>query len=672
VMLSLTAHLPEEYGVGLLEIILLLTLMAGLVQLAFGVLRFGGVVRYVSNSVIIGFTAGAGVLIALNQLKNILGIDISGAHAERSFEVLAATVRHVPETNLYALGVGVLTLLIVVLVPRIHRRLPGSLIAVVTAGVLSYLLGWHEAAMGVGRVEIVRDLEPIRGSLDIFHVPSLLISPDFGLMRDLGTGAFALALLSLIEATSISRAVAATSGQRLNFSKEFVGQGMSKIVGSFFSCFASSGSLTRTMVCFQAGGRTRMAATFSAIWTALTLLLLGPLANYIPKASLAGLLIVIAYTMVDKHRLKQAWRSGKNTRLVLVGTLVSTLVLPLEYAIFVGIILSLVIVLRVTGKTDLTQLVPRSDHGFEEVPFNRAAPSPIVTVNMEGCLYFAAAEDLDYELLRCLTPMTRVVVLRMKRLSAVGSTAMAILEHFWEILREKNIYLVVCGIEDELKNVMTNSGLREQIGEQNIFYADNKLFQSTELAHARAQSIVEREKWLAETRVGAPSSSDDRGITAAQIMSRHCIRFGQRHQLREAVWLMSEMLRETRPADPQTLFLQDREGKLAGKLSPWRLLAALGSGLNGAKVEEMNDESLGELFRKDFAEPIASIARIDCVKAEESSSLGWLLETAVEFNLQSFPVCDREGRITGLVTADDLLRGLGTALHRTKGEKRRG
>jgi hypothetical protein len=265
-----------------------------------------------------------------------------------------------------------------------------------------------------------------------------------------------------------------------------------------------------------------------------------------------------------------------------------------------------------------------------------------------------------------------VVVLRMKRLSAVGSTAMAILEHFWEILRERNIYLVVCGIEDELKEVMTNSGLRKQIGEQNIFYADNKLFQSTELALARASSIVEREKWLAETGAGAPASPDHHGITAAEIMSRRCIRFGQQHQLREAVWLMSEMLRETRTADPQPLFLQDREGKLAGKLSPWRLLAAVGSGLNGEKVEEIDDAALGELFRRDFAEPIASIARIDCVQAEESSSLAWLLETAVEFNLQSFPVCDQEGRITGLVTADDLLRGLGMALRKRVEEERHG
>ena len=137
-----------------------------------------------------------------------------------------------------------------------------------------------------------------------------------------------------------------------------------------------------------------MAAIFSAFWTALTILLFAPIANYIPKASLAGLLIVIAYTMIDKQRLIVTWKSSNQSRLVLFGTLVSTLILPLEYAVFVGVFLSIVLLLRVTGKTDLTQLVPRQDSGYDELPFNQAPESEVVTVNIEGDLYFAAAEDL--------------------------------------------------------------------------------------------------------------------------------------------------------------------------------------------------------------------------------------------------------------------------------------
>jgi anti-anti-sigma regulatory factor len=384
-------------------------------------------------------------------------------------------------------------------------------------------------------------------------------------------------------------------------------------------------------------------------------------ADYIPKAALAGILVVIAYSMVDKRRLALSWRSGGNARMVLVATLLSTLILPLEWAVFVGVFLSLVHVLRTTGKTDLTQLVPRAGSGFEEVPFNRAAESPVVTINMEGDLYFAAAEDLDYELLRCITPKTSVVVLRMKRLRAVGSTAMAMLGHFWTILRGRGIYLVVSGIEEELEGVLTRSGVRKQIGEENIFYADNKLFQSTELAMARAWSIVEMARRRSEAGAG-PAHIDRLQITAGDIMSSRFIRFGNQHQLREAVWLMSEMLQHTKSISPEPLFLQDREGKLFGELSQWRILRALSAGVDADKDAGRQDHAVGEMLRRDFVKPIETIARRDLDRLRVDAPLARLLESAVAKDMQVTPVCDPEGRIKGLVHADDLLRGLQQAM----------
>ena len=661
VILSLTAHLPEKYGVSLLEIIFLLTFLTGLIQMAFGLLKMGGIVRYVSNSVVVGFTAGAGILIAVNQLKNVLGVSLE-AHAERFHEVLLATLTMLPEANPRAVFIGLITVLIVVGLKRLNPRLPGALIGVVLAGVLSYALGWHMPGLGDARVEIVRDIQPITGQLNEFHIPQLLRHPNYELTRELGTGALALALLGLIEAASIARAVASTSGQRLNFTREFIGQGAGNVAGSFFSCFAGSGSFTRTAVCFQSGGRTRMAAIFSALWTALTLLILAGVANYIPKASLAGLLIVIAWSMIDKERLRLTWRSGQNSRLVLGGTLASTLVLPLEYAIFVGVFLAIVLLLRVTGSTDLTQLIPHPDSGFEEVPFNRAAPSEVVTVNMEGDLYFAAVEDLDYELVRCLTPRTRVVVLRMKRLRAVGSTAMAILTHYYMLLREKNIYLVVCGIEDALKKVMTGSGLRQQIGEQNIFYADNKLFQSTELALARAWSIVEMERRRAQPVAKADARAAD-VVSTESLMTRKCIRFGNQHQLREAVWLMSEMYHRSASFSAPPLFLQDTEGRLAGELRAGHILSEMARHI---RIDEEGaperDEVLGERLARSFSRPIADLAETAIPVATESDSLAELLVKLLETSGRVVPVCDSERRILGLVDEGMVMRALGQVL----------
>ncbi len=660
VILSLTAHLPQRYDLPLLEIVLLLTFLVGLIQFLFGLLRLGGIIRYVSHSVVVGFTAGAGILIAFNQVKNILGFSLEG-HPERFHEVIIATAQSLPKTNVHALIVGLLTIACVILIPRINKRLPGSLLGIIVSGTIAYFLGWHLPEMGTGKIEIVKDIEPISASLNIFHFPQLLTPPPYELTRELGLGAMALAILGLIEAASIARAVAAQSGQRLDFTKEFIGQGASNMVGSFFSSFAGSGSFTRTAVCFKSGGRTRMAAIFSALWTALTILLLAPIANYIPKAALAGILIVVAYTMVDKHRLMVTWKTGKHSRMVLFGTLISTLILPLEYAVFVGVFLSIVILLRVTGNTDLTQLEQQPDAGFEEVPFNRAAPSEVVTVNMEGDLYFAAAEDLDYELLNCLTPKTKVVILRMKRLRAVGSTAMAMLEHFWELLHKRNIHLVLSGIEDSLKKVMTGSGLRKRIGEQNIFYADNKLFQSTELALARAWSIVEMEKRrLESTRQSAEQLDTD--ITAEAILSPRILRFGNQHQVREALWLISEMLKHMPSKSSRPLFLQDREGKLDCSLTLWSILKTLGKGVESNEADSINENELAEKMRSNFSVNIKDIARDQLPKIGPSTGLAEIARQSRDHGLQALAVSDDEGRLKGIITQLDILKAVGKAL----------
>ncbi|HUT23076.1 MAG TPA: SulP family inorganic anion transporter, partial [Sumerlaeia bacterium] len=642
------------------------------VKLAFGLLHLGRVVRYVSNSVVVGFTAGAGILIAGNQLQNLLGVKIAGAHAGRFHQVLLATVAEVGNTNFHALAIAALTVLMVILLPRIAPKLPGPLIAVVASGLLVYLLGWHERG-----VSILSDIAPIERRFNIFHFPKMLRPSAYpetlGLMKSLSGGAVALAILGLVEAATSSRAVAASSGQRLNFSREFAAQGASNIVGAFFLNFASSGSFVRSALNYRSGGRTRMAAVFSALFTALTVFLLAPFANYIPKASLAGMLIVVAYTMVQRRRLDLVLKAGGKSRTVLLVTILSTLVLPLQYAIFVGVFVSIVFLLKITGKTDLTILVPREDGHFDEMPFDQAAPSPLLLVNMEGDLYFAAVEDLDYELQQALTPQTRVVLLRMKRLRAVGSTAMAILEHFWRILRERNVHLVVCGIEKTLEGLMTRSGLRERIGEQNLFYADNTLFQSTRLALARARGILDMERSREAARTGREAeTAGPAHVTARDVAVRQVVRFGQGHSVREAVWLLSEMNRRRGAPEVLPLFLQGLEGKLVGELTPWRLLEVMtgfGPGVSPKDdLSALDDAELGHRFSDAFGEVVGDLANRDLPALGLDSPLAQLLHESQSRETPALPIRDDGGRIAALVRERDLLEGLGRMLHMIRGE----
>lgn len=671
VIFSMTAALPQKYNTSALEVVLALSFLAGLFQFLFGVLKLGGIVRYVSNSVVVGFTAGAGLLIAVNQLKSLLGLHVPSAQAGHFLSTLWATLSRLHEANPYAFSIGLLTILLLAGLKRWAPRVPGSLVAVVVVSLGVWWAGWGADALGEQRLRLVRDIQPIVPSLDVFHVPELFRRMNVDLLKELLGGALALAIMGTAESSSIARALAAKSGQRLDFNREFFSQGLAKMAGAFASSFAASGSFVRSSLCLEAGGRTRMAAAISAVATAVLFLALGTLANEIPLSCLAGIIIVTAAGLMRGERLLMTWRSGSNSRIVMGGTLAATLLMPLETAIFAGVLLSIVILLRVTGKPDLTQLVQHPEYGFEEVPFNRAAPSPVAIINLEGDLYFAAAEDLDYELLQALRPETRVVILRMKRLRAVGSSAMAMLEHFYKLLRERGIHLIVCGVEEDMAKVLTGSGVRQLIGEQNIFYADNRIFQSTELALARAMSIVEMQRARSEQAVEAAQKQTLLATTAGQVMQKKCLRFGEGHQVREAMWLVSQFQKRMATSHPQTVFLQDREGRLVAEVGLRAFLQHLAKGLSEDQAARITDEELARSATPRLYVSVASIAVRELAVIKPETALSEAFARAARHGFRPMPVVDDHGRLMGTFDELAMLRGL-TRLLQAEPSKKEG
>jgi SulP family sulfate permease len=662
ILFSVAAPFVSQYDP--LQIILLLTFIAGIAKLVFGLLRLGAMMRYVSNSVLVGFMAGSGALIAVSQLKNLLGLSLPHDPSNTFFGMLFQSLHALSSANPAAVGIGISTALIIVLMRRINRNIPGPLLGLVLATAVAYLWGLGDADYR-WRIPLLRDVQSIHLSLrHLFGVPELLKPGhfDWRLVEALAPGAIALAFMGLIQTSSSARAVAVRSGQRVDFSRDFMSQGLTSILGPFFQSFEAAGSFTRSAVCFESGGRTRLAPILSSVFTLVVLLVCAPMLDYIPQASLAGVILVVAFRLTDRRRLALVMQSGRDSRLVFLSTLAATLILPLQYAIFVGVFLSIVFLLRVTSRPDLTLLVPRGPGRFEEVPFDQALPSPIVLVNIEGDLHFAAVENLDLELQKALNPQTRVVILRMKRLRAVGSSAMAILEHFWQYLRDRNIYLVACGIEKSLEGLLTRSGLREQIGEQNLFYADNTLFQSTDLALARARAIVEMELHREHSTVPLTPKPKTGRATARELISRQCIRFGIGHSVREAIWLLSEMNKVHSNLEPHPLFLQDREGKLAGQLSPWRLLEAMTQDLTPEEMERLDDAELGRRFGRCFDLPIQEICGTNLPRCPLDTPLALLVAESVKRDQQVMPILDDGGRAAGSIGQHDLLLALGQIL----------
>ena len=321
---------------------LTLTFLAGIYQLAFGLARLGALVNFVSHTVVIGFTAGAAILIATSQMQHILGVELPpGESFLHTWMDLAALWRSIDP---YVLGVALATLASALVVRRFAPKLPNLLIGMVVGSLAALGLGHYTDS-----IELVGE---IPAQLPPFHLPEFSLAT----LRTLAPEAFAVALLGLIEAVSISRAIATRSNQRIDSSQEFIGQGLSNVVGSMFSSYAGSGSFTRSGINYAAGARTPMSAIFAALMLMGIVLLVAPLTRYLPVAAMGGVILLVAWNLLDFHHIGNVLNFSRSETAILVTTFLCTLFLELEFAIYIGVLLSLVFFLAKTSTPSIPTL----------------------------------------------------------------------------------------------------------------------------------------------------------------------------------------------------------------------------------------------------------------------------------------------------------------------------
>src|SRR5690606_5157577 len=308
-----------------------LTFLVGLFLLLFALLRLGNLTRFVSNAVMTGFVTGAGVLIILGQLSHLVGYE--GSFQGNALERLIDLLAHLPQFSLHTTIIGVLAIVIIYALHRTRRlKSVATLVALTVSAILVSVLGWHDVAL-------VRDLSPVPNSLPGFVLPNLAYVPD------LVTAAFAVALLAALQGTGITRGIPQPDGSLADTERDLLGQGAANLVGSFFQAMPSGGSLSRTAVNISAGARTSLSNIFAGMFIALSLLLFGSVLELIPLASLAGHLVVAALSLIRVDALRLVWRVSASARVALAVTFVATLVLPLEYSIYVGVLISLLLYL---------------------------------------------------------------------------------------------------------------------------------------------------------------------------------------------------------------------------------------------------------------------------------------------------------------------------------------
>jgi SulP family sulfate permease len=502
VMLAANAALFASHGDPVRSIVLL-TLLIGVVQLAAGLLRVGAFTRFVSEPVLTGFTAGAGLYIVINQLPAFLGIekasiarDLWGYTPSHSalFDLLRLT-RSLHGIHLVTLGLAFATFAMIRALQRLERRwgrrLPASFMAVVVMTSVVWLFGLAEPG-AVERVKVVRDIEPLTRQLPHLLLPRL----DFAQLRAVLGPALAIGLMGAVEATSIGKTLAARAGHAFDASRQLIGEGLCNLGAGLVGGFASSGSFSRTAVNFEAGAVTRLSCILSGALTLVLVLVFAPQANMIPIAALAGTLVHVGFKLVDVGRLQSAYATTTGDRVVLLTTFAAVLLTEqLEHALFVGIGVSVYYALRRAEGFKLRVLAEAPDGTLREVAeLDPGHAGEVTVLNLQGELFFAAAEVLQAELVRVLETSARFIVLRVQEAYNLDATTAFAIVHVAERARARGGRLLLCGVRPGMHGTFERSGLLPKIGEDAIFPADRELLGSTRRAISYAHELARAER----------------------------------------------------------------------------------------------------------------------------------------------------------------------------------
>ncbi len=385
VVFSAISHHAEPGTTEFVMLALTLTFLAGVYQLGFGLARLGSLVNFVSHTVVIGFTAGAAILIATSQMKHITAIAVP--KGESFLHTWADLYQGLSDIDGFVLSIAVGTLLIAIVAKKIMPKSPYLLVGMIVGSVMAIFLKEYSAG-----IKLIGEIPA--------HLPPLS-SPEFSLetIKMLAPEAFAVALLGLIEAVSISRAVATKSNQRIDANQEFIGQGLSNIVGSFFSSYAGSGSFTRSGINYDAGAQTPLSAIFAALLLVVIVLLIAPLTAYLPIAAMGGIILLVAYNLVDFRHIKQTLNFSKSESSILLTTFFATLFLELEFAIYLGVLLSLILFLAKTSTPRIPTL-SLDDTGekkklinIEQKPVKQCPQLKIIRIDMS--IYFGSINHIQ-------------------------------------------------------------------------------------------------------------------------------------------------------------------------------------------------------------------------------------------------------------------------------------
>ncbi|MBA3815875.1 MAG: SulP family inorganic anion transporter [Parachlamydiaceae bacterium] len=470
-----------ELDIMSVQVLTQLCLLIGIFQVLAAGCKLGRLTQFISHSVVVGYISGAAIAVVINQLFTFLGVPtFEGDHS--LYEKAAYLVTHALESHWPTALVGISSLLLLIFFKRMDKRIPAPVITLALAGVVVSILNLTV----FNSIEIEGIIEQrwqkvllVGDSGNVYQVWPIFAFPffDTSIMNQMLPFAFAVALLSVMETSSVSKTIAASSGQRLSTNQEIFGVGLGNLLSSFISAMPVGGSPSRSGLNFANGGQTRMAAILNAVFVAFILYSFSFLIMHIPLAALSALLLVTAANIINPRHFFLCIKATSSDAFVLWTTLLSCVFFSLDIAFYIGIILSITLYLKKAAIPQLVEYDIDDSGELMNLDLNKLHEHKTIRViKVEGELFFGAA-DLFQTTLKTIAEddtSTRVIILQLKNARDIDATVCLALQQLCDYLRGSGRHLVACGLTQQIWDVLSDSGMIEQIGKCNLFIFDER------------------------------------------------------------------------------------------------------------------------------------------------------------------------------------------------------
>ena len=442
------------------------TLMAGILLILLGVFKLGAIIKFIPYPIIVGFTSGIAVTIFTTQIADIFGLNFGGEKVQGDFiGKWMIYFRHFDTVNWWNAVVSILSIIIIAITPRFSKKIPGSLIAIIVVTIGVYVLKTYA---GIDSIDTIGDRFTIKSELPEAAIPTL----NWEAIKDLFPVAITIAVLGAIESLLSATVADGVTGDKHDSNTELIAQGTANLITPLFGGIPATGAIARTMTNINNGGKTPVAGIIHAIVLLLILLFLMPLAQYIPMACLAGVLVIVSYNMSEWRTFKALLKNPKSDVTVLLITFFLTIIFDLTIAIEVGLVIACILFMRrVMETTEISvikdEIDPNDELDIAVCEEHLIIPAGVEVYEINGPYFFGIATKFE-ETMAQLGDRPKVRIIRMRKVPFIDSTGIHNLTSLCKMSQKEKITIVLSGVNEKVHKTLEKSGFYELLGKQNI------------------------------------------------------------------------------------------------------------------------------------------------------------------------------------------------------------